>query len=98
MRPLRIALVVALSVPLSACTSGSGHENFKRSMQGQVGRSADDPNVPTNRYPEDRGSQRVLSNGNLEQEYRFAPACKVYFEIDKATRKIIRWRYEGAED
>jgi hypothetical protein len=67
-------------------------------MQVQIGRSADDPNTSLNRYPENRGFAKNLPNGNIEQEYRFGPDCQVYFEIDKTSRKIIGWRYEGAQE
>lgn len=94
---LRSALALVLCASLSACATGRAYENFKNTMQRQVGKSADDPYISMNRYPERRGTARVLSSGNIEQQYRFGPGCQVYFEIDKATRKIIGWRYEGSE-
>lgn len=90
-------LSAILSISLSACAAGRAHENFENRMQRHVGRSAEDPNNSINRYPENRGLTRNLPNDNIEQEYRFAPGCQVYFEIDKATRKIVGWRYEGTE-
>lgn len=97
----RVALTstfcVVLSASIAACASGSAHENFKSHMQYEVGRSADDATVVFNRYPERRRASRTLPNGNSEQEWAFRSDCKVYFEIDKASSKIIAWRYEGAE-
>lgn len=95
---LRSALVFVLSTSLMACASGRAHKNFIDVMQVQTGRSADDPNTSINRYPEDRGIRKELPNGNIEQQYRFRRGCQVYFEIDKTTRKIIGWRYEGMQE
>lgn len=94
----RRTLGLLLCASLSACVSGIAHQNFKSAMQRQVGRSVDDPNVPMNRYPKDRGPARDLPNGNTEQLFRFGPSCQVYFEIEKASRKIVGWRYEGTQE
>src|SRR5437870_40639 len=83
---------------LAACAMTTGHENFIYTMQGYVGRYATDPNVPFNRYSENRGPVNETQNVRLEQQYNFAPNCRVIFEIDKATQKIIAWRYEGTKD
>ncbi len=90
-------LPVVLCVSLTACASGRAYENFKSLMQRQVGKSEDEPNQPMNYLPS-RGQVIVLPNGNIEKEYRFLPGCTVYFEVDKATRKIVEWRYEGTEE
>lgn len=66
-------------------------------MQRQVGKSADDPHTLINGYAKDRGPAHPLANGNSEQQFRFGPGCDVYFEIDKLSRRIVRWRYEGSE-
>jgi hypothetical protein len=95
---LRALLLAVLCTSLMACASGRAHDNFKNRMQRQVGRSADDPNTSINRYPENRGPSKTLSNGNIEQQYHFRPGCEVYFEIDKAMRKIVGWRHEGAQE
>lgn len=90
-------LPVILCVSLTACAAGRAHENFMDRMQRHVGRTAEDSNNSMNRYPENRGFTKSLPNGNIEQEYRFGPGCQVYFEIDKSSRKIVGWRYEGTE-
>ena len=91
-------VVGGLSIALGACASGRAHDNFKQSVQWDIGKSASDPNVLINRYPEDRGASKPLPNGNTEQEYRFRRGCLVYFEIDSNSKNIIGWRYEGSED
>ena len=91
-------LPVVLCVSLTACASGRAHENFKNSVQWDVGKSLDDQSILMNRYPEDQGELVVLPNGNIEQQYRFRRGCTVYFETDKASRKIVGWRYEGTEE
>jgi hypothetical protein len=80
---------------LVACAALDAHENFKRAMQRQVGRSTDDGDIFWNRYPQDRGAINDLNDGRLQYELRFAPTCTVYFIVDKVTNKIVDWRYEG---
>ena len=95
-------LLAILTAPLVACGNPftAGHRNFKSSMELQVGRSADHQYAYGNRYPERRVATRVLPNGNVEEEYKVGSAwkCRVFFEIDKKTRTIVSWRYEGDED
>ena len=93
----RIITVTTLCTLLLACAGGRAHDNFKGRMERHVGRSIEDPNNSMNRYPENRGTSTNLPNGNIEQQYHFSPSCKVYFEIDKASQKIIGWRYDGNE-
>lgn len=95
---LRSVFALVLCASLTACASGRAHENFISRMQRHVGRSADDPNTSINHYPENLGDAMNLPNGNIEQQYRFGPGCEVYFEIDKASRRIVGWRYEGTEE
>ena len=88
-------LPVILCVSLAACASGRAHENFKNSMQWLVGKSADD-HTPIRNYPRDQGI--ILPNGSIEQEWNFGPQCHVYFEVDRASHKIVGWRYEGSQE
>ena len=66
-------------------------------MQGQVGRSTDDPDIYRNRYPEFRVATKMLANGNVEEEFNrgVRGQCRVFFEIDKLAERIVGWRYEG---
>lgn len=42
----------------------------------------------------------MLANGNIEEEFKSGTRhkCRVYFEIDKSTERVVGWRYEGSED
>jgi hypothetical protein len=91
-------MITALTVLLAGCATGRAHENFLSYMQRQVGRSADDPNVPFNRYRQNRGAITTLANGNIQQQYLFGPGCDVYFEIAKGPQTIVAWRYDGTKD
>lgn len=96
---LRSILVLALYASLSACATGVAHENFKKVMDRQVGKSADDPGAYLVYYRESRIGAKVLPNGNTEEQYRAGRgSCRVYFEVAKTTRKIVGWRYEGTQD
>lgn len=95
---LRSILALVLCTSLSACATGRAHENFKKVMDRQVGKSADDPGAYLVYYKERRVGATMLPNGNSEEKYRAGrDPCRVYFQVDKATRKIIGWRYEGSE-
>src|SRR2546421_614203 len=76
----------------------SGHENFRTIMSNHVGKSADDPSTDTVRYRARRIEIRTLPNGNIEEGYPGLRSCRYYFEIDKTTRTIVNWRFEGTED
>jgi hypothetical protein len=92
------ALVAIVS--LGACAPGRvAHENFLESMQIQVGRDIANPNLMRNRYPERRVSTKVLQNGNTEEEFLdgIGLKCRVFFEIDNKTAKVVAWRYEGTQ-
>lgn len=94
---LRFWLVFSITtvMSLTACTSGRAHENFTSHMNYDIGKSIDDPEIRLNRYSDLRGEKLYLKSGNIEIPYLFGPSCYVYFEIDKASRKIISWRHRG---
>ena len=93
------SLVLVLLVLPAACVSGSGHENFKNTMQAEIGKNSDDRYAYRNHYRNLFIGAKELPGGNVEEGFRSGrgPNCRVYFEIDKAARKIVSWRYEGAE-
>jgi hypothetical protein len=90
-----VALIALTS--LAACASGSAHQNFRNIMNAKVGTNADSPSARAARNPDTREEIRTLQNGNMEEGYRLNRTCRYYFEIDKSTRKIVGWRYEGTE-
>ncbi len=91
------AAALSFLLPLAGCLfpAGSGHENFKKIMQSQVGKSANDPYIDRNHYRSRRVAVKELPNGNLEEQYDLIHNCPVFFEIDKAAERIVGWRYEG---
>lgn len=94
----RSSVVLALCTSLSACAAGIAHENFKKVMDRQVGKSADDPGAYLAYYRRLHVGTTLLPNGDTEEQYRAGrDPCRVYFRIDKASRKIMGWRYEGSE-
>jgi len=92
--------VLLFWIPLSACLfpGGQGHANFKKIMQSDIGKRADDPYVYRNHYRNLLVDTRELPNGNIEEKFNRLPQCPVFFEIDKRSRKIVGWRYEGSEE
>lgn len=98
-RDLRAAGVTLATVLLLALTPGcSGHQNFIDIMRHDVGKGIDNPYLTRNQYPERRVGQKMLPNGNIEEEYRAGwRACRVFFEIDKKAGKVVGWRYEGSD-
>jgi len=100
--PLRSAVLVALvmmGMSLAACASDVAHQNFRTIMQGQVGKSVDNPYTTRNRYPDRQLSIRQLVNGNTEEEFKTGRGlrCRTFFEIDNQAHKVVGWRYEGSE-
>ena len=94
----RTVAFASILFALAGCSTA--HDNFKNSMQLQVGRDLFDRDLIRNRYPQDRGRTRTLPNGNLEEEFLWnrSTGCRVFFEIDKTSQRITRWRYEGNRD
>jgi hypothetical protein len=97
---LRSVPVFVLCASLTACASGRAYENLGNWMQEQIGKSAEDPDAYRNRYRNLHVAAKELPNGNVEEQYRTGRGlrCQVYFEIDKATRKIVGWRYGGTQE
>ena len=89
--------VTVLATIAVGCAHESAHENFKRTMSNQVGKSASDPTTDTGRLWSNRLGETKLPNGNIEIGFRQFRACRYYFEIDEVTRKIVNWRFEGTE-
>lgn len=93
-------LAVVLATSLTACASGSAQQNFKNTMQANVGRSLDDRYIYRNRDRDLLVSTKLLSNGNIEEEFKAGRSlrCRVFFEIDNKAQRIVGWRYTGTEE
>ncbi len=66
-------------------------------MDAKVGESIDNDPYGVGAQPVDI---KTLPNGNLEFRYvrkNFRGVCKYIFEVDKTTRKVIAWRYDGED-
>ena len=85
---------------LAGCASSSAeHDNFKQVMDRQVGKGIDDPDAYPVFYRLRELNTKSLPNGNLLQQYAAGrrQGCKLYFEVDPRTRRIVRWSSEGSE-
>jgi hypothetical protein len=74
------------------------YENFKEIMNSEVEHSVDTDAQHT--FRANPADIRTLPNGNLEYRYvgkNFRGICKYIFEVDKTTRKVIAWRYDGED-
>ena len=84
---------------LGCATEDRAHENFKQVMDRQVGKGIDDPDAYPVFYRLREGKSKLLANGNQLQEYAAGrnDRCTLRFEVDAATRRILRWSTEGRE-
>lgn len=90
-------LATALIMPMMfACYALSPHENFKRTMNGNIGKKMNESStlwIKSDRHILTRNMQ----NGNMEGEYILDDACHYFFEFNPETRIIVNWRFEGSE-
>lgn len=95
-----LGVFAALWISLAGCATGRAHENFKSIMDGNVGRNMYDSYVFRSRNKNLFVAKRQLPNGNIEEEFRAGrgPTCRVYFESNEKTEKIVAWRYVGTEE
>lgn len=102
MRPwlLVACLDFSLVLGLAACTVPSARDELGALMQKEIGKRADDPDSYRAQHPKLRIGARKLANGNTEEEYRagFRDQCPVFFEVDRASGKVTRWRFGEPDD
>ncbi len=95
----KCSLLVTCMLSMSGCIifAESPHEIFKGHLNVQVGENIDD--VPPFQIPhkEDLIGSKILSNGNIENEYKFRGTCRYFYEINPKSRKIVSTRFEGKE-
>jgi len=93
-RALPLCLVIA------GCAAPSpARDNFKQVMDRQVGRRIDDPDAYPVFYRLREAKSKQLANGNQLEEYAAGrnERCRLQFEVEPATRRIVRWSTEGSE-
>ncbi|MFN2646330.1 MAG: hypothetical protein ABR570_15180 [Burkholderiales bacterium] len=87
-------------VPLiAACATPAEHRNFREVMERQVGKSVDDPDSYPVFYRLRQVKAKSLANGNQQQEYAAGRSgrCRLFFEVEPLSRRIVRWSFEGSE-
>lgn len=90
-----VTALLASSLLLVSCTHPV--QNFKNMMDDKVGLPIDHPAALAARPHEWSIGHTTLPNGNIEEGYRGPRTCRYFFEIDKATNKIVGWRSEGQD-
>jgi hypothetical protein len=92
-------LVPLLALGLAACATSPEHENFKRVMERQVGKSIDDPDAYPVFYRLRQTNSKPLPNGNTQQHYAAGRngRCQLSFVVAPITRQIVRWKIEDHE-
>lgn len=93
-RALPLCLVIA-----GCATQNPAHDNFKQVMDRQVGKRIDDPDAYPVFYRLREAKSKQLANGNQLEEYAAGrnERCRLQFEVEPATRRIVRWSTEGSE-
>lgn len=98
MKQALLACLLLPSLLLAACaTNRPGEEAFRRVMDAQVGKRADDPDFYPVYYGLRQADSKRLPNGNTEEEYRAGRKgdCRLVFETTPGTRTVARWRIAG---
>jgi hypothetical protein len=91
---------VLIALLLAGCASTSAeHANFRQVMDRQVGKGIDDADAYAVFYRLRELNTKSLPNGNLQQQYAAGrkERCKLNFEVEPLTRRIVRWSSEGSE-
>ena len=88
--------IMSMMLSLSGCISA--YENFKEIMESEIGQIID--NAPYYGFRSRPVDIKTLPNGNFEYRYtlkNFRGTCKYILEVEKSTRKVIAWRYDGED-
>ena len=94
---LMILIGGLLVATIQSCSTVTPHENFKNIFNNDIGKRADDPSSIVARYPEWFAGSQVLPNGNTENKYQWKDDCVYFYEIEKNSRIIVGWHFEGTE-
>ena len=94
------SLLLSLVFALGACTVPSARDELGALMQKEVGKTLADPDSYRAGHPKLRIGARRLANGNSEEEYRagFRDQCPVFFEVDRASGRVLGWRFGEPDD
>jgi hypothetical protein len=84
---------------VGCATPNPARENFKQVMDRQVGKRIDDPDAYPVFYRLREAKSKQLANGNQLEEYAAGrnERCRLQFEVEPATRRVVRWSTEGSE-
>jgi hypothetical protein len=84
---------------LAACATPPEHLTFKEVMSHQVGKSIDDADAYPVFYRLRQMNVKSLPNGHEQHEYAAGRKgdCRLFFEVEPLTRRIVKWSYEGSE-
>jgi hypothetical protein len=95
----KIGTVPIFLAALAACATPAEHLNFKEVMNHQVGKSIDDPDAYPVFYRLRQVSAKSLPNGNQQQEYAAGRSghCRLFFEVEPLSRRIVKWSFDGSE-
>jgi hypothetical protein len=91
-----VLLLYMLFLLLAACSPGRSHRNFISVMETEVGDSEREHSYRIKRRDRLVGT-RQLENGNVEEAFvvGYGLRCRVYFEVDRANKRVVSWRFEG---
>ena len=92
-------LLVTVTIFLAACASAPERENFRRVMERQVGKNADDPDFYPLLYRLKLINSQRLPNGNVREDYAGGRRgrCTLSFELSPA-RRVVGWSADGERD
>ena len=96
----RLSTASFLLLFLTSCiifSDTTPHENFKNLMASNLGSSIDKPRLAGSALSKYLLNSVILSNGNIENEYRGRATCRKFFEFNPKTRIIVNWRFTGSE-
>ena len=90
---------IALAVFLAACASRPEDETFRRVMDRQVGKHADDADFYPALYRLRLANVQRLANGHTREEYAAGVRgkCRLFFDL-APDRRVMAWKTEGEGD
>ena len=92
-------ILVTVTLFLAACASQPEAETFRRVMDRQVGKHADDMDFYPTLYRLRLANVQRLANGHTREEYSAGPRgkCRLFFDL-APDRRVVGWKSEGEGD